>query len=114
MERLFRVQASKYRIVEGYSDAEYMPDKTISREQMAAIMCRYVKYKGADISIGENTNILSYDDFDEISEYAIPAMQWSVGSGVLVGRTDTTLNPLETTTRAETAAVFNRITEYLK
>ena len=106
--------ASKNGIVAGYSDEEYMPDKTISREQMAAIMYRYVKYKGADTSIGENTNILSYDDFDTISEYAIPAMQWSAGSGVLVGRTDTTLNPLETTTRAEAAAVFNRITEYLK
>ncbi|MCI5605010.1 MAG: S-layer homology domain-containing protein, partial [Clostridia bacterium] len=63
---------------------------------------------------GENTNILSYDDFDKISEYAIPAMQWSAGSSVMVGRTDTTLNPLETTTRAEAAAVFNRIIEYLK
>ena len=101
-------------IVEGYSESEFAPDEKITREQIAAIMYRYVKYKGADTSIGENTNILSYDDFDEISEYAIPAMQWSVGSGVLVGRTDTTLNPLETTTRAEAAAVFNRITEYLK
>ena len=106
--------ASKNGIVAGYSNEEYMPDKTISREQMAAIMYRYVKYKGADTSIAENTNILSYEDFSNISEYAIPAMQWSVGSGVLVGRTDTTLNPLETTTRAEAAAVFNRITEYLK
>ena len=106
--------ASKNGIVAGYSNEEYMPDKTISREQMAAIMYRYVKYKGADTSIGENTNILSYDDFDKISEYAIPAMQWSAGSSVMVGRTDTTLNPLETTTRAETAAVLDRIIEYLK
>lgn len=101
-------------IVEGYSESEFAPDEKITREQMAAIMYRYVKYKGADTSIGENTNILSYDDFDKISEYAIPAMQWSAGSGVMVGRTDTTLNPLETTTRAETAAVLNRIIEYLK
>lgn len=101
-------------IVEGYSESEFAPDEKITREQMAAIMYRYVKYKGADTSIGENTNILSYDDFDKISEYAIPAMQWSAGSSVMVGRTDTTLNPLETTTRAEAAAVFNRIIEYLK
>ncbi|MCI5891907.1 MAG: S-layer homology domain-containing protein [Clostridiales bacterium] len=106
--------ASSNGIVTGFSEEEFAPDKTISREQMAAIMYRYVKYKGSDTSIGENTNILSYDDFDEISEYAIPAMQWSAGSGILQGRTDTTLNPLETTARAEAAAVFNRIIEYLK
>ena len=105
--------ASKNGIVAGYSNEEYMPDNTISREQMAAIMYRYVKYKGADTSIAENKNILSYEDFSNISEYAIPAMQWSAGSSVMVGRTDTTLNPLETTTRAEAAAVFNRIIEYL-
>ena len=106
--------ASANGIVAGYSESEFAPDEKITREQMAAIMYRYVKYKGADTSIGENTNILSYDDFDKISEYAIPAMQWSAGSTVMVGRTDTTLNPLETTTRAETAAVLNRIIEYLK
>lgn len=106
--------ASQNGIVAGYSDEEYMPNETISREQMAAIMYRYVKYKGIDTDETENTNILSYDDFGEISEYAVSAMQWSAGSSVMVGRSDETLNPLETTTRAEAAAVFNRIIEYLK
>ena len=38
-------------------------------------MYRYASYKGYDVSVGEDTNILSYDDAFEISEYAISAMQ---------------------------------------
>ena len=38
---------------------------------------------GYDVSVGEDTNILSFEDVGEVGEYAIPAMQWAVGSGVL-------------------------------
>ncbi len=40
--------------------AEFAPDENITREQITAIMYRYAKYKGYDISVGEDTNILSY------------------------------------------------------
>ncbi|MBR6756814.1 MAG: InlB B-repeat-containing protein, partial [Peptococcaceae bacterium] len=58
-------------IVNGVSEDRFAPDSQITREQMAAIMCNYAEHKGYDISVGENTNILSYDDFSNISEYAI-------------------------------------------
>lgn len=40
---------------------------------------------GADVSVGEDTNILSYQDAESIAAYAVPAMQWAAGSGVLSG-----------------------------
>ena len=46
----------------------------ITREQLATFLYRYAKYKGMDVSVGENTNILSYNDALNISEYASPAM----------------------------------------
>ena len=95
-------------IVMGYSDTEFAPHDAITREQFAAIMYRYAKNKGYDVSVGENTNILSYTDYDEISEYAIPAMQYAVGSGLIQGRTASTLNPLDNTTRAEMATILYR------
>ncbi len=95
-------------IVTGYSDAEFAPNGNILREQIAAIMFRYAKVKGYDVSVGENTNILSYEDYSEVSEYAIPAMQYSVGSGLMKGRTDSTLNPRENATRAEVATILYR------
>lgn len=95
-------------IVTGYSDTQFAPNGNILREQIAAIMFRYAKYKGYDVSVGENTNILSYADYSEVSEYAIPAMQYSVGSGLMKGRTDSTLNPRENATRAEVATILYR------
>lgn len=98
-------------IVVGVSDTEFAPDADITREQMAAILYRYAKYKGIDTIADENTNILSYTDFDDISGYAITSMQWANGSGLMVGKTDTTLNPQDNATRAEAAAVFMRFVE---
>ncbi len=101
-------------IIKGYSEVEYAPEQDILREQIAAIMYRYAKYKGYDVSIGENTNLLSYEDFDEISEYAVASMQWAVGSGMIKGRTESTLNPEDYATRAEIAAMLHRFIEQNK
>lgn len=95
-------------IVKGISDTEFAPDVEITREQMSAIMHRFAKYMGYDVSVGEDTNILSYEDFAEISEYAIPSMQWAVGAGLMKGQTDSILNPRATTTRAEVATLLQR------
>ena len=105
------VWAEQNGIVKGYSDTAFGPDDNILREQIAAIMHRYAQYKGYDVSVGENTNILSYTDAAEISEYAIPAMQYAVGSGLMKGKTESTLNPKDNTTRAEIAAILHRFFE---
>lgn len=98
-------------IIKGYSETEFAPDQNITREQIAAIMHRYATFKGYDVSVGENTNILSYDDFDSISEYAIASMQYACGSGLMKGKTTSTLNPLDNATRAEIAAILHRFIE---
>ena len=106
--------ASANGIVNGMSETEFAPDENITREQMAAILYRYAQYKGIDTSIGDDANILSYDDYSSISEYAIPAMQYTAGSGLITGKTQSTLNPKDNTTRAEAAAVFVRFVDLLK
>lgn len=98
-------------IVNGISDSEFAPDNKITREQIVTIMFRFAKYKGIDVSVGEDTNILSYDDVASVSEYAIPAMQWAVGSGLMKGKTESTLNPKDTATRAEVATILQRFIE---
>jgi len=61
------------------------PEGTVTTEQLAAMAFRYAKWKGYDVSVGEETNILSYADAFEISEYAYPALQWACGMGALGG-----------------------------
>ena len=92
-------------IVTGYSAEEFVPDQTISREQMAAIIYRYAGHKGEDMTI---ENSASYTDTESISDYAVPAVAWVSENGIMQGRTDGTFAPADFTTRAEAAAVFER------
>ncbi len=98
-------------IVNGVSETEFAPNAAVTREQLAAILHRYAQHKGYDVSIGESTNILSYSDFASISEYAISAMQWACGEGIITGVTESTLEPRGTATRAQSAAMLMRFLE---
>lgn len=86
----------------------FRPNAAVTREQAAAILYRCAQSKNIDVSIGENTNILSFSDAQQASEYAIPALQWAVGTGVLNGKSGNLLAPTGTATRAEIAAIMQR------
>lgn len=98
--------ASENGIVNG-SNGRFDPNGLLTREQLAAILWRYAQYEGRDVSVGENTNILSYDDAQDISSYAVPSMQWACGAGLLEGSSGK-LMPKSTTTRAQAATVLVR------
>ena len=98
-------------VVKGYDNGCFGPNDAVTREQMAAILYRYAQHKGYDVSAGEDTNILSFDDAFAVSEYAIPAMQWACGSGMVRGiaqKGGMLLAPRDTTTRAQTATLLTR------
>ena len=100
--------ASANGIVTGYGDGTFLPNKAISRQEMAAMLYRYAQYKGYDVSVGEDTNILSYTDVSDVSEYAIPAMQWACGEGLITDMGDGTLNPAGPASRAQVATILMR------
>ena len=100
--------ASGKEIVGGYADGTFAPNRAITREQLAAILYRYAKANGADISVGEDTNLLSYKDFQSVGQYAVPALQWAVGSGLIGGTANATLSPKGTATRAQAAVILVR------
>lgn len=97
-------------IAGGYGGGVFGPEDNITREQLAAILYRYAQAKGYDTSVGEDTNILSYTDTLEISEYAIPAMQWACGAGILEGDAGH-LYPQGNATRAQIATMLMRFCE---
>jgi len=98
--------AASEQIVTG-SNGKFLPNDPVTREQLASILWRYAKYKEIDVSVGENTNILSYNDAFEVSGYAYPALQWACGAGVLNG-TNGWLMPQGHATRVQTAAMLHR------
>ncbi len=97
-------------IAGGYGNALFGPNDSITREQLAVLLYRYAKYKGLDVSVDDETNILGYNDAQSISEYAFPAMQWLCGKGILQG-INGSLMPAETATRAQIAALLHRFCE---
>jgi hypothetical protein len=80
------------------NDKDFEPESAISRQQLASVLYLYAQFKGYDVSVGEETNILSYDDAFDISEYAIPAMQYVIGAGIIKGKTLDTVKPKDNAT----------------
>lgn len=99
-------EARAWAMENGISDGSN-PTVFITREQMSTILYRYAQYKGYDVSIGKDTNMLSYDDSLTISEYAVLAMQWSCVAGLIQG-SGNKLMPGGTATRAQVAAMLQR------
>lgn len=95
-------------IVTGYESGEFRPGQAITRQEMAAILYRYAQYQKLDTSVGEDTNILSFEDASQLSDYAIPAVQWAVGAGVINGTTASTLSPRGDASRAQVANILYR------
>ena len=98
-------------IVTGVTEETFQPDGNITREQMAAILYRYAKYAGMDVSA--RADLSSYADAGQISDYAKEAMSWAVAMGLISGRSATTLAPTGCATRAEVATILMRYDEYL-
>jgi hypothetical protein len=94
-------------IVLGYGDGTYGVGDDVTREQLAAILWRYAKWKGYDVSVGEDTNILSYGDAFDIADWANAAMRWACGAGVLDMDEDGNIRPGEPATRAEIAKAIH-------
>ena len=106
-------KAQEWVVVNGISDGEN-PTAAITREQLVTMLYRYAQIKGYDVSVGENTNILSYVDATSISEYAVAAFQWACGSGLTEGDENGALTPLATATRAQAAAMIMRFCQSVK
>lgn len=103
--------AASQGIVDGYGGGLFGPDDNITREQLASILYRYAQARGDDVSVGEDTNILSYSDAADVAEYAVSAMQWACGAGVITGISESALAPRGEATRAQTAAMLMRFCE---
>ena len=100
--------ASANGIAKGYDTGAFGVNDTVNREQLVTFFHRYAKLMEYDVSVGEDTNILSYDDAFDISEWAMAAFQWACGSGVVQGVTESALAPQADCSRAQVAEILMR------
>ena len=101
------VWASQNNIVSGYTDGTFRPDAPVTREQLASILYRYTRYRGQDVSAAGTTSLTGYGGAQTVSSYALPAMRWACGTGILQGANGK-LNPSGLATRAQLAAMLHR------
>ncbi len=104
--------ADANKIVNGYGDGTFGPEDNITREQMAAMLYRYAQFKGYNVS--KSADLSGYTDASAVSSWALDAMKWANGEGLIQGRTTKTLVPQGTTTRAEAATILMRFCENVK
>lgn len=88
----------------GISDGANMEGAT-TREQLAAMLYRYAKRKGYDVS--RSAELSGYTDAASVSTYAVDAMRWAVAEGLIQGMGGK-LSPQATATRAQVATILMR------
>jgi hypothetical protein len=100
-------KAVAWGVAEGITDGSDL-NGNVTREQLAALLWRY---EGQPIGKGD---LSTFTDSDKISDWAIDAMKWAVGAGLISGYPDKTVGPQGNATRAEVAAIMHRFVEATK
>ena len=85
------------------------PNAALTRAELVTILYDFAKWLQLDVSVGQETNILSYDDAFDIPEGAFEAFQWACGADVIRGISQRELAPNSGTTRAQLATVLMRV-----
>lgn len=95
-------------IVTGYENSQlFGTNDDMTREQLTVMMFRYARYKGRDTS--KRADLSGFADAQNVSRFALEAMQWSVSEGIIKGEgSDGSLNPQGQVDRSVCAAVIQR------
>lgn len=101
--------AAENGITEGTSETTFAPNNPLTREQMATFLYRFADFETEE-PIEITGDLSGYTDADLVADYAVNAMTWAVGEGVISGIGDNTLAPDNTASRAQMATVLTRYT----
>ncbi len=97
-------------IVKGTSATTFDPDDKVTREQLATILYRYASFKKYLLETG--ADLSKFSDRNEISSYALKAIEWAVTIGLIKGVTEKTVEPGGYATREQFAALMVRFVNY--
>ena len=103
--------AKEHGVANGVSQTEFAPNASITREQMATMLYRYALDAGCVDERGNDSDLTRFSDYSSVNSWAQEAMAWAVSIGLINGRTEKTLVPQGTATRAEAATILKRFNE---
>ena len=98
--------ARQHGIVKGYSDEQFGPNDDMTRQQLAAILYRYAQHMGYYTE--DKADLSRYEDVDQVSSWGMEAMAWANAEGLILGVSDTSIDPNGRADRAQVAAILMR------
>lgn len=101
------VWATSNGITNGVTEKLFAPGRELTRTELVTFLYRFAGVMGYDRSA--STDLSGYTDAAEILDYADEAFSWAVAAGVIKGTTETTLDPMATTTRAQICLMVYRL-----
>lgn len=105
--------ATRYGITRGMGDGQFMPNKPVTREQIATFLVRFASIYNYNLTVVSDLIVDSFTDTDSISEYAVSSVDSMRITGLITGRMNEDgtyyFDPVANATRAEAATVFYRL-----
>ena len=95
-------------LIDGSAVTALRPNDPMTREEAVVLLFAFAKTVKVDVSVLEDTNILSFDDVLDLAEGHFEAFQWACGAGIVLGTGAATLSPGMTATNAQLAAMLAR------
>lgn len=99
-------------IVRGTSDDTFEPDRAVTRQEMAVILANYLQAWGR--TLPQVPAPAAFTDGDAVAGWAVDAVEVMRTTGVLQGKDGGRFDPAGTATRAEAAALFQRLAHALE
>jgi hypothetical protein len=103
--------SSYYGLVRGYDDGTFKPDGNITRQEAMAILARAMGATklGEELEIDVSDILAAFDDNADVSDWAKDSVSKCVKTGVVTGRDNGRIAPLDNITRAETTIMVRRL-----
>ncbi len=98
--------AAENGIALGFADGSFRPEQPVSRAQLAAILCRYAKNAGIDVT--DAADLSAFPDAALVGAWARDALGWANGCGLILGRADGRLDPTGDASRDQMAMILYR------
>jgi len=103
--------ASENGVVLGMGNGIFAPNDSITRQDLVTMFSRYAQVAGLTLPETITDSISKYSDYGSVGAWALEAVEWAYKGGLINGRTDATLVPSGTATRAEVAVICQRFLE---
>lgn len=103
--------ATENNLVSGMKNNKFAPENSITREELVLILFNYAREKGYDLS--GSRSIASFEDAEEVSSWALEAMEWAYGNQLVSGtsKLKSVLSPEGSATRAQVATILKNFIE---